>query len=79
MSYAVSHDRDGSSSEASHWKVVIDVMTIDGTLVERVTRTVMTNDGKWYVTYAGTQHQLKNLKPGMNDVYRLKLPAKRTR
>ncbi len=83
MSYAIPKGCQGSTPDMAraenHEKVVIDVYTIDGTFVERVTRTVMTNEGRWYVTYDKVQHQVKNLKRVEGNTYRLKLPARRTK
>ena len=83
MSYAVPRHVMNSQPDMTraenHEKVVIDVYTIDGTFVEQVNRTVMTNDGKQYITYDKVQHQVKNLKKIEGDTYRLKLPARRAK
>ena len=54
-----------------HEKIEIEVRTISGEFVEKVVRTVMTNEGKRYITYKRKKYQVKKMKTG--DVFKLKI------
>lgn len=59
----------------NHEKIVIEVVSIAGEFIEKVTRVVMTNEGKRYITYNKVQYQVKKL-TFRDGVYRLKISGR---
>jgi len=52
-------------------KIEIEVRMISGEFVEKVVRTVMSNEGKRYITYKRKQYQVKKMKKG--ETFKLKI------
>jgi hypothetical protein len=71
MSYATGNNPHNENGAEFHEKIEVEVRTISGEFVEKVVRTVMTNEGKRYITYKRKKYQVKKIKTG--DVYKLKI------
>ena len=71
MSYATGNNPHNENCAEVHEKIEIEVRTISGEFIEKVIRTVMTNEGKRYITYKRKQYQVKKMKTG--DVFKLKI------
>lgn len=75
MSYAAGNNPHNENSAEVHEKIEIEVRTISGEFVEKVVRTVMSNEGKRYVTYKKVQYQVKKLTQ-RDGVYRIKISGR---
>lgn len=72
MSYASGNNPHNENCAEVHEKIEIEVQTISGEFVEKVVRTVMTNEGKRYIIYKRKQYQVKKLHK-RDGVFRLKI------